>query len=249
MSTTAVPFTPQSHKGATVTLKMPSYATLNSVNLRITCEFANDDQLAMITLLSGNKATEATYVVASDKFEISSDTFVSLEVSSDASRQRSSVTFVLSRVACHDFTWYVCRGIVAENVLPVDSKNITLQALPAIANLMKTSIELVPNQISTFTCRGTIKKEGPFSVKWYRKSLTSFSQLQDDQAKLIGQNECNRSIISSLNYNVSKTDGPNLVLSCRIESGKNIIHKMEKFTVQGGQKGSNESCFGGQTRC
>lgn len=106
---------------------MPSYTTLNSVNLRITCEFPNDDQLAMITLLSGNKATEATYVVACDKFEISSDTFVSLEVNSDASAQRRSVTFVLSQVNCYDFTWYVCRGIVAENGLPVDSKNITLQ--------------------------------------------------------------------------------------------------------------------------
>lgn len=98
---------------------------------------------------------------------------------------------------------------------------------------MKTSIELVPNQISTFTCTGTIQKESPFSVKWYRKSLTSFSQLQDDQAKIIGQNECNRSIISLLNYNVSKTDGPNLVFSCQIQSGKNIVHKMKKFAVQG----------------
>ncbi|CAE1317129.1 unnamed protein product [Acanthosepion pharaonis] len=160
------------------------------------------------------------------------DSSVRLEVGSGTTFKGGSLTFVFPRVNCPDFTWYICRASGSQDGTSIDSTNTTLQISPGFDSLMKTSpSDLVVNQISSFLCRGTVRKEGPFSLQWYRRTITSSSQLQVDPAKVVGQNECSRSISSSINYNVSETDGPNLVLWCRIESGQRI-DKMVNFTVQ-----------------
>ncbi|CAE1299144.1 unnamed protein product [Acanthosepion pharaonis] len=219
-------------EGQSVTLNMPSHTTLNSKNVRITCEFQTDDQFTSMTLLNGNNDLVATYSLGQQTFTMHQGSSVRLEVGSGTTFKGGSLTFLLPRFNCPDFTWYVCRGSGSNDGTPSDSTNITLQISPSIDSFMKTSTsDLVANQLSSFECRGTVRKEGPFSVKWYRKTITSSSQLQVDPAKIIDQNECSRSISSSINYNVSETDGPNLVLRCRIESGQRN-DKMVNFTVQ-----------------
>lgn len=223
---------PYLSEGQSVTLNMPSYNTLNSRNMRITCEFQTDDQFTSIHLLNGNKDVVVSYVVKESQFKMAPESNIRLEIESGTSIEKGSLTFVFSQLSCPDFTWYVCRGGGMSNGISVDSTNTTLQISPGIDSLMKTSLsDLVVNQISSFVCRGTVRKEGPFSLQWYRRTLTTSSQLQVDPARVIGQNECSRSISSSLNYNVSETDGPNLVLWCRIESGQRV-DKMVNFTVQ-----------------
>lgn len=104
------------------------------------------------------------------------------------------------------------------------------------------SSDLVVNQISTFVCRGTIRKEGPFSVEWYLVTPPTIRRLQAEPIKIIGQNECSRSISRSLNYNVSETDGPNLFLECLIDSGQGV-RKTWNFTIQGKVHFSVYVCF------
>ncbi|CAE1317124.1 DSCAM [Acanthosepion pharaonis] len=133
-------------------------------------------------------------------------------------------------VGIHDFSTYKCRGYETA-VTGVDSEEKILKILPTIDSITERN-GIYVNRLYTFTCIGTISKDGPYSVKWYRNTITPFNRIFLESNKIIKENECSRSVSSSVHYIVKEADITGFTLWCQIQNNY-VTSQSQKSTVKG----------------
>ena len=119
-------------------ISIPSRSSIGNP-IQVKCAFSAEIQILKMALLHGGSKTIATYMIVDSTFNIHPNNKITLKIEPGTTYKGGTLTFIISRVTCSDFTWYMCQTETLSGE-PVSSQNITSQGKCSILLCVQTSI-------------------------------------------------------------------------------------------------------------